>query len=291
MSLTLKQYTNHIVAPADDGELYNFFAGGNSGVIYGCAVTNPSGTNLHIDDGVLLLSGRMVRVSAETISASVPTSEQAGRIMVEVDLANIADPAHFLTQYGSLATPTQEDLNNGGTIYQLPLATYRISTLGITDLVNVSNQLQIGGLSFSKSGSITDNSGTYWSTDNANWSWGTGTWDWSCSVCGNTINARIALWCNITATAVGDDYDVFDIEQFFIDNIQSAIETELGDTITPTLKHLDVVNVQLRSLSYPSRAMTIFSDLDWDALTLGGLESNASDGHSEEAVITLTLTF
>lgn len=294
MSVNIKQFANKVVNPADDGALYDFFAGSKSGIIYGCAVTNPSANNLHVADGIALLCGRMIKISAETIVASTPSTEQAGRIMIEVDLTNTDNPAHFVTQYGSLPTPTQEDLNGGGTIYQLPLATYRISTSGINTLVNINNQLKMGGFSFSKAGSITDNSGTYWSSDNANWSWATGNWDWSCEVCGNTITARVAMFCNIGQSGGGtsDDYDIIDMEQFFTDNIQSAIETELGESITPVLKHLDVVNVQVTSFTtYATRHTTVFAEDEWDAVTLGGHASNASDGHSEEAVFSMTLTF
>lgn len=294
MSVNIKQFANKVVNPSDDGALYDFFAGGKSGVIYGCTVTNPSANNLYVADGIALLCGRMVKISAETIAASTPSAEQAGRIMLEVDLTNTDNPAHFITQYGSLPTPTQEDLNNGGTIYQLPLATYRISTSGINTLVNINNQLKIGGLSFSKAGDIVDTSGTYWSSENASWSWGTGKWDWSCEVCGNTITARIVMLCEIpnSDSSTSDDYDIINVEQFFADNIQPAIETELGDTITPVLKHLDVVNVQKTTFNpNGTRYTTVFADLDWDEITLGGLVPNASDGHSEEAVFTAVLTF
>lgn len=295
MSLTLKQFAGSTVQPADDGLLYDFFLKNQSGTIFGLTVTNPSGTNLAVTAGVAMICGRMVRATAETIAATVPASEQAGRLILQIDLTNASTPAQWITQAAStLPALTQEDLNGSGTLYQLPVATYRISSGGITDLVNVNNQLAMGGSSFSKAGDITDNAGSYWSSDNAAWSWATGTWNWTCSVCGSTINARVSLFCNIGQTGGGtsDDYDIIDVESFFNDNIKTAIETELGAAITPTLKHLDVVNVQITSFTpYATRNATVFSEMDWDAVTLGGLVANASDGHSEEAVITMTLTF
>lgn len=295
MSLTLKQFAGSVVQPADDGALYDFLLSSKSGTITGLTVTNPSGTNLAVSAGIAMVCGRMVRATSDTVAATVPGSEQPGRILLQVDLTNASDPAQLITQAGSaLPAPTQEDLNNGGTIFQLVLATYRISSGGITDLVNVNNQLKMGGRSFAKAGDITDNAGTYWSSENPSWSWGTGKWDWSCTVCGNTINARIVLNCKIpnSDSSTSDDYDIIDLESFFNDNVKAAIELELGETITPTLKHLDIVNVQKTTFN-PSgtRYTTIFSDLAWDELTLGGLVPNASDGHEEEAVFALTLTF
>ena len=295
MSLTLKQFAGSVVQPADDGALYDFLLSGKSGTIDGMTVTNPSGTNLAVSAGVAMICGRMVRGTAETIAATVPGSEQAGRLILQVDLTNASTQAQWITQVGStLPALTQEDLNNGGTIYQMAVATYRISSGGITNLVNVNNQLKMGGSSFSKAGDITDTIGSYWSSDNATWSWATGQWNWTASVCGNTINARVSLFCNIGQSGGGTsgDYDIIDMESFFNNTIKAAIEAELGDTITPTLKHLDVVNVQITSFTaYATRHVTVFSEMDWDAVTLGGIASNASDGHSEEAVITMTLTF
>ena len=65
-----------------------------------------------------------------------------GRLSIKIDLGNAETPISFETQVGSvLPSPTQEELNRGGSVYEMPLATYNADAVQITNLQNVAPPL------------------------------------------------------------------------------------------------------------------------------------------------------
>lgn len=289
--IAIKQYPNSIIQPADDGALYNFFAGGKSGIFEGCTVTNPIGTSLMVADGAGLLSGRMFKVTSETISASVPPTEQNGRLLIEIDLNNYDSPIHFVTQFGSFPALVQEDLNNGGTIYQFPLATYRISSGGISNLVNVAPRIKVGSSNWVLNGSLAGGAG-YWSSDNASWAFGTGSWNWVVIGNDSTIQAKVYLTATIANNGSNsDDYDIIDLQAFFNNEIKPVIEAYLGESISPTVMWCSYTNALKTSDNvYATRPASIYHDMDWSNMTLGGVATVSGTAHEEEAIFDLILT-
>lgn len=132
---------NGLVTPVVDRRLYEFLLLNTVGVADGVAVTN-SGTNLIVSSGWGVIKGCVFGVTAETISATKPASGSAnGRLLIELDATN--GTIQFKTQQGStLPALTQEDINGSGSVYQMELATYTVSTTDITGLTQTYEQLQ-----------------------------------------------------------------------------------------------------------------------------------------------------
>lgn len=135
------QTGNGLVTPVVDRRLYEFLLLNTVGVADGVAVTS-SGTNLIVSSGWGVIKGCVFGVTAETISASKPASGSAnGRLLIELDATN--GTIQFRTQQGpTLPALTQEDINRSGSVYQMELATYTVSTTDITGLTQTYEQLQ-----------------------------------------------------------------------------------------------------------------------------------------------------
>lgn len=79
--------------------------------------------------------GRVFVIEAETIQATLPTTTetQNGRLLVRIN--GTTQEITLVTQAAaSLPALQKEDINRGGTLYELELATYKISKTVITDL-------------------------------------------------------------------------------------------------------------------------------------------------------------
>ena len=74
------------------------------------------------------------------MAATSTYGTKQGRLLLRIDLAG-STPIQFVTQAEStLPVLVQEDFTTGGTIYELPLATYSISTTTVSNLQNVAPQ-------------------------------------------------------------------------------------------------------------------------------------------------------
>lgn len=135
------QTGNGLVTPVVDRRLYEFLLMNSVGVASGIEITT-SGTSLILTSGWGVIKGCVFGVVAETISATTPSSGTAnGRLLIELDVTN--GTIVFKTQQGStLPALTQEDVNGSGSIYQMELATYTISTTAISSLETTYNTLQ-----------------------------------------------------------------------------------------------------------------------------------------------------
>lgn len=136
MSILLKQWAASNVAPIDDATLYQHFDD-RAGILAGCAVS-INGTNIHISAGRGIICGRVFQIVAEDFPA-VLGANLLGRLLIRIDTANAGAPATFVAQAANpLPALTQEDINRGGTVYEMPLATYNVSATAISDIVRVA---------------------------------------------------------------------------------------------------------------------------------------------------------
>lgn len=135
------QTGNGLVTPVVDRRLYEFLLLNTVGVADGIEITT-SGTNLILTSGWGVIKGCVFGVVAETISATTPSSGTAnGRLLIELDATN--GTIVFKTQQAStLPALTQEDINGSGSIYQMELATYSVSSTSITNLTTTYATLQ-----------------------------------------------------------------------------------------------------------------------------------------------------
>ena len=138
--IELKTFDKSRVNPVDDGVLYNALAG-ESGILTGCWLTAVGGAQVQIRDGYLILCGRVCKVSQEVIYANLSTNGvQEGQLVTVIDLSNAENPIKFEVRLpkGELI---QEDINAGGTIYELEIATYTADELSVKSITTTANKI------------------------------------------------------------------------------------------------------------------------------------------------------
>lgn len=165
MPVTLYQADGVLVPPVADARLYEMLSGGAVGIVQGCEITSLGGNQLQITSGWGVCLGRVFSIDQETISATTSSGgEVTGRLLLAIDVSNGATPIAFVTQaQTSLPALVQEDINLDGNIYQIPLATYNIGELSISDLRTVyptANVSGVGLYTHSKSGTVHEFTGT-----------------------------------------------------------------------------------------------------------------------------------
>lgn len=138
MSITLKHFDGGHVTPKDDSVLFGFLEPRN-GFIIGSEVSFLGGNQITIAGGYGIICGRLFLIEAETLSINLASSGTLlGRLIIKIDLANFSTPISFIQQSGStLPELTQEDLSSGGTVFELPVATYNVSTTQISNFKDV----------------------------------------------------------------------------------------------------------------------------------------------------------
>ncbi len=156
--ITLLQYNGSTITPTDDAYFYDKMVN-DSGIFEGVTVTSQGGNILNISDGRGIILGRNFVVEEQTVNATLPGSASVtGRLLIQIDMSATDAPISFVTQAASpLPTLVQEDINAGGTIYQLPIATYTAEPTLISNLKNIahkviSNATEISTLQLTASG-------------------------------------------------------------------------------------------------------------------------------------------
>lgn len=141
--LTLKQFTGSLVTPTDDALFYDFLLSGQCGIFEGCEVTHLGANQLRVSSGRGVILGRIFTVEEETIQAAVsPGGEVDGRLLIRVDMGNEEKPIEFVTQAETpLPELVQEDINRDGSVYELPLAVYKVTELLISGLKSIASNL------------------------------------------------------------------------------------------------------------------------------------------------------
>lgn len=137
--VTLHTIDGGTVNAINDALLYDFIIGQN-GIATGATVTSEGALLLHIDSGWGVIKGRIFSIEAETISATPSTSGTVkGRLLLQIDITNTTNPIVFVTQAAAtLPALQQEDINGNGTIYQLPIATYDVNEVAVSNLQMVA---------------------------------------------------------------------------------------------------------------------------------------------------------
>ena len=95
------------------------------GVIFGCDCTALGG-GINISSGLIIMSGFMIAVEAETI-----TPAAGNQIVVKINVSE--GSASIITRESS--TLTQENIFNGGDEYEVELATYTISGSSVSSVI------------------------------------------------------------------------------------------------------------------------------------------------------------
>ena len=158
------------VQSADDAKLFYRLLGKQNGVVTGCAVT-ASGGNLTVAAGYMAVYGRMSKVTGSEVKAAPSsTGTLYCRLVYEVDLSKVNTSSSFnqgtikiLQSATGYPTLTQENLDEGGSVYQLPLAKFTATNGTVASLVdersmvdNAGEFLTLGGTKYKLRVSSTD---------------------------------------------------------------------------------------------------------------------------------------
>lgn len=117
---------------------------GASGITKGCAITEDSG-EITVSEGYFFVCGREVAIVG---SEPIIVPDRLGTdlyctVVFEVNLSKTNTLVSFnqgyfktLTNEADYPTPIQEDMDNGGTLYQMPFATYKLTATGVADFTD-----------------------------------------------------------------------------------------------------------------------------------------------------------
>lgn len=122
------------VTPSDDGAV---FAACVSDGLYGGTITT-SGTSLRLTVGKIIACGRVIRIASQTDIAMTQSSGYA-RLVLTIDLSKseaqrCALDVEYQSSKAAFSALTQNDINNGGTKYQVAMCMARLSSSATTIL-------------------------------------------------------------------------------------------------------------------------------------------------------------
>lgn len=119
--------------------------GKTDGVTKGCEISTDN-NSIYIQKGYFVQYGRMVRIvgTEELSSPEVASGQLYCKVVFEIDLSKSNTAESFaqgwfktLSSANGYPDVQQEDLDNGGTIYQMPWATYIKTVNGVGDFKDV----------------------------------------------------------------------------------------------------------------------------------------------------------
>lgn len=130
------------VTPSDDAAVRRSLL--SDGVLFGCELSF-TGSTLTMQAGQAMACGRQFRhTNAENWSIVGATSGYA-RLLLTIDLSKestesifnqISARVEYASSLDAFAPLLQENLNNGGTIYQIPVCVVELSSGGISSIVS-----------------------------------------------------------------------------------------------------------------------------------------------------------
>ncbi|HAC61272.1 MAG TPA: hypothetical protein DCF66_03780 [Lachnospiraceae bacterium] len=151
-------FDEQTISAANMGHFMNVFSGHQSGVTGGCELTHDT-SNMYIGAGYMLISGRQVQIiGTQTIPfVTVASGELYCLTVFQIDLSKTNTESDFLqgtietlTSSSGYPVPQQDDLDNGGTIYQLPIARYHASVSGVDSFQDMLKNVAVDWLPASK---------------------------------------------------------------------------------------------------------------------------------------------
>lgn len=130
------------VTPSDDAAARR--AQLSDGILFGCGISY-SGTTLTMQPGQAIACGRQFRHTAVEDWAITGATSGYARLVLTIDLTgtsteDVFDQIKVSVEYANdidgFAPLLQENLNGGGTYYQLPICVVALGTSGITGIVS-----------------------------------------------------------------------------------------------------------------------------------------------------------
>lgn len=144
-------FSNQLASNDIDSMIFRKMLDNNNGILNGFEITNTA-TTITIGEGNILIAGRPVGVvGSETVTAG--TDVAYCKLVLEIDLTQQATPttfeqASFKIIKSTTAYPevTQENMDEGGNIYQVELARFRTTINGITEFQVTAEQLDYNAM-------------------------------------------------------------------------------------------------------------------------------------------------
>ena len=144
-------FSNQLASNEIDSMVFRKMLDYNDGVLNGMELSNTN-TTITIGAGNIMVAGRPIGViGSESVTAG--TDAAYCKLVVEIDLSQTATVSTFeqvsfkiiksTTNYPEV---TQEDMDNGGELYQVALAQFRTTANGITDFVDIRPMLDFDAI-------------------------------------------------------------------------------------------------------------------------------------------------
>ena len=128
------------ITAEDLAKVFWMYGAKRDGIITGCSMSYTSSA-INLTAGIFSARGHLTKLSGTT-SVSLPTVNSGTlycNLVYQIDLSQTASALSFtqgsfeiLTSNSSYPTPTKEDLDDDGTIYQMSFAKFILGTSGIT---------------------------------------------------------------------------------------------------------------------------------------------------------------
>lgn len=136
-------YDNQGPKAADNGELHRAIY--NDGILSGCGISYL-GAVVTIAAGRIVSAGRVSRIAAAE-SITIGATEGVARIVYQTDLSQMASRTEFhqlsfvvqtADSVEALPALVQEDINNGGVIYQMEFCLLQLGGPGVDSILSVA---------------------------------------------------------------------------------------------------------------------------------------------------------
>lgn len=136
-------FAKQAVSSNDDAHIYKVLFRGRNGRTKGCRMTFGT-DDIYISEGYFFAGNRLIEIpSTETVPTPFAAATTYCRLVFEINLSKTNTNDAFnqgsfkiLTASGDYPAATQEDLDNGGSIFQLPFARFVKSVSGIASFVS-----------------------------------------------------------------------------------------------------------------------------------------------------------
>ena len=144
MAIRAVTFSKQAVSSNDDAHIYKMLFGGRKGRTKGCKMTFGV-DDIYISEGCFIASNRLIEItSTETVTSPVVSSGTTYfRLVFEIDLTKSNTTAEFnqgafkvISAASDYPVLKQDDLDNGGSIYQLPFARFTKTISGIGNFVS-----------------------------------------------------------------------------------------------------------------------------------------------------------
>lgn len=142
MSIRAITFNEQLCTSEDDALIHDLFLNGHIGKLTGCAITNDS-NSITIGTGYFMIAGRLVNINGDhTIDVGSSEVTKKCQLLFSLDMSKENTVVDFNqgkfeiikdnTDYQEL---TQEDIHNGGKIYQMEIARFElVPDTGINNL-------------------------------------------------------------------------------------------------------------------------------------------------------------